>query len=277
MIYLHRLIISFVHNRKQSVFIGLFYTFALLFCFMIQSIAFQQYLDRTFNIGGRLRTALMSYVYKKVGLIRVCFLMVRFTYMIFFCQSLKLKNISKEATVGQIVNLMSINANHFVEFANNLNIALILTIQIILGIVYLWIKLGPSALAGLVVMVGTIPINSFLTSKTRKYQVIKQNIQDDRIKITNDILNGIKVSISQYGNFSKRPSTISLSFSSYFLGNQVQCIRNFIQEHRSKDKKSRDEALHEIVDSERRLQFNMDTGAVFGKLKLYYHFIFLGL
>ena len=63
-----RLIISFVRNRNQSVFIGLFYTYALLACFLIQSIFFQQYLDRTFSMGGRMRTALMNCIYKKVNI-----------------------------------------------------------------------------------------------------------------------------------------------------------------------------------------------------------------
>lgn len=61
-----RLIINFVKNRNESVFIGLFYTYALLVCFLVQCIFFQQYLDRTFSMGGRLRTAVMNSIYKKV-------------------------------------------------------------------------------------------------------------------------------------------------------------------------------------------------------------------
>ena len=88
---------------------------------------------------------------------------------------------------------MAINAHHLVEFVNNFNNAWVLTLQILLGLAYLWLKLGPSALAGLVVMFVMLPINAVLTNKNRKIQVLKQKTQDERIKILNDIFNGIKV------------------------------------------------------------------------------------
>lgn len=88
---------------------------------------------------------------------------------------------------------MAINANNLVEFVNNFNNAWVLVLQILLGLAYLWVKLGPSALAGLVVMFVMLPINALLTNKNRSIQLLKQKTQDERIKILNDVLNGIKV------------------------------------------------------------------------------------
>lgn len=44
-------------------------------------------------------------------------------------------------------------------------------LQIILSIVFLWGELGPSVLAGLVIMVLLIPINAFLVAKSKTIQV----------------------------------------------------------------------------------------------------------
>ena len=55
------------------------------------------------------------------------------------------------------------------------------------------IKTGIATLAGLLTMLLVIPINGVIAKKQRTLQMEKLKLQDSRIKLTNEILNGIKV------------------------------------------------------------------------------------
>lgn len=67
-------------------------------------------------------------------------------------------------------------------------------IQIGLSLYFLWRELGPSVLAGLGLMILLVPVNYYLSNVQRKYQFSQMKFKDDRIKLINEILNGIKVS-----------------------------------------------------------------------------------
>jgi len=53
--------------------------------------------------------------------------------------------------------------------------------------------LGPSIFAGLGVMIMLIPINGFIATKTRALQLQQMQNKDKRVKLINEILNGMKV------------------------------------------------------------------------------------
>ncbi|EMP37352.1 Multidrug resistance-associated protein 1 [Chelonia mydas] len=54
-------------------------------------------------------------------------------------------------------------------------------------------NLGPSVLAGVAVMILLVPVNAVMAMKTKTYQVAHMKSKDNRIKLMNEILNGIKV------------------------------------------------------------------------------------
>lgn len=54
---------------------------------------------------------------------------------------------------------------------------------------------GPSVLAGVAVMVILIPVNGFIANKTKILQISQMKSKDKRVKLMNEILNGIKVSL----------------------------------------------------------------------------------
>lgn len=58
--------------------------------------------------------------------------------------------------------------------------------------------MGVSSLAGLGTMLIFIPLNGFISNKAKVLQTKKLKVQDSRIKLTNEILNGIKV-LKLYG------------------------------------------------------------------------------
>jgi ATP-binding cassette, subfamily C (CFTR/MRP), member 1 len=92
-----------------------------------------------------------------------------------FCclQSLILSNAArKKSTVGEIVNLMAVDAQRFMELTTYLNMLWSAPFQMIVSLVFLWMILGPSILAGVGVMVLMIPINAVIAKKSRNLQVI---------------------------------------------------------------------------------------------------------
>ena len=96
-------------------------------------------------------------------------------------------------TVGEIVNLMSIDANRFMEFVYMINDIWTIPIQIIIAIYLLWNQLGVATIAGITVMILLIPVNAYFSRKIRLIHNEVMNFKDKRIKLMNEILNGIKV------------------------------------------------------------------------------------
>jgi len=98
-----------------------------------------------------------------------------------------------ESTVGEIVNLMSVDAQRFMDLTGYLNMLWSAPLQILLSMYFLWQLLGPSVLAGLGVMILLIPINGVIASKAKKLQMKQMKSKDQRVKLMNEILSGIKV------------------------------------------------------------------------------------
>ena len=65
--------------------------------------------------------------------------------------------------------------------------------QILLCVIFLWDLLGPSVLAGIFVMILLIPLNAFIATKLKALQVRQMKEKDNRVKMMNEILQGIKV------------------------------------------------------------------------------------
>uniref|UniRef100_A0A8C2FIF7 Uncharacterized protein n=1 Tax=Cyprinus carpio TaxID=7962 RepID=A0A8C2FIF7_CYPCA len=168
-----KLMISFTQDKSSHAWTGYLYAVLLLVVAFLQSVILQQYFQRCFILGMKVRTSLMAAVYKK---------------------ALVVSNDSrKEPTAGEIVNLMSADAQRFNDVTNFIHLLWSCPLQIALAIAFLWIELGPSVLAGLLVMVLMVPINGWLATKSRGFQMENMKFKDKRMKIINDILNGIKV------------------------------------------------------------------------------------
>lgn len=104
----------------------------------------------------------------------------------------------KAASAGEMTNLIAVNAQLFITIIPYLNMIWSSPLQIILCIYMLWRYLGIAAFAGLATTIIFIPLNVFATNKNKILSVKKLNMQDQRIKILNEILGGIKV-IKFYG------------------------------------------------------------------------------
>nr|XP_057915142.1 canalicular multispecific organic anion transporter 1 isoform X1 [Doryrhamphus excisus]XP_057915143.1 canalicular multispecific organic anion transporter 1 isoform X1 [Doryrhamphus excisus] len=168
-----KLMISFVQDTNSYAWEGYLYAVLLLVVALLQSLFLQQYFQRCFVLGMKVRTAIMAAVYKKALVVS--------------------NDTRKESTVGETVNLMSADAQRFNDVTNFIHLLWSCPLQIALSIVFLWQELGPSVLAGLAVMVLMVPINGLLASKARNFQIENMKFKDKRLKIMNEILNGMKI------------------------------------------------------------------------------------
>ncbi|CAI9738034.1 resistance-associated 1-like isoform X1 [Octopus vulgaris] len=111
-----------------------------------------------------------------------------------FRKMLTLNNACRQTmSMGHIVNTMSIDCSRFQEAIPFLYVMISSPIQISLSLYLLYQQLGASAFAGLVLLVFFIPVNGILMGKIKMYQAQQMKSKDIRIKLMNEILNGIKV------------------------------------------------------------------------------------
>ena len=112
----------------------------------------------------------------------------------FKLKSILLSNSSrKESTVGEMVNLMSVNTSHLNELSIFISHCWGSPVVICVALFMLLTKLGISVLAGFFVIIVLIPITAKLTNKSSKDYTVKLKYQDSRIKTINQVLNGIKM------------------------------------------------------------------------------------
>ncbi|XP_034237463.1 multidrug resistance-associated protein 1-like [Thrips palmi] len=166
-------LMAFTANEMEPMWKGLLYAVAMLVTALLQTLLLSQFNVRMFIVGMRVRTALVSAIYRK---------------------SLSMSNVArKDKTVGEIVTLMSVDAQRFLELGTMLPLLWSSPIQIILSLYFLWDLLGIAVLAGLASMILLILVNGFIVSKMEVLQASQLKNKDQRAKLMNEILSGIKV------------------------------------------------------------------------------------
>ncbi|XP_011049414.1 PREDICTED: multidrug resistance-associated protein 1 isoform X2 [Acromyrmex echinatior] len=167
-----KLLIGFIEG-DEPMWKGYFYSILLLLTAMLQTLVLSQYFHRMFLVGLRIRTALIAAIYRK---------------------ALRMSNAArKESTLGEIVNLMSVDAQRFMDLTAYINMIWSAPLQIVLALYFLWNILGPAVLAGLAVMIILIPVNALIANKVKTLQIRQMKSKDERVKLMNEVLNGIKV------------------------------------------------------------------------------------
>ncbi|XP_037352386.1 ATP-binding cassette sub-family C member 2 [Talpa occidentalis] len=168
-----KLLISFANDRDTYLWKGYLYSILLFAVALMQSLCLQRYFQLCFMLGANVRTTILASVYKK---------------------ALTLSNQARrQYTIGETVNLMSVDAQKLMDVTGYLHLLWSNVLQITLSIYFLWTELGPSVLAGVGIMVLLIPINGVLVAKNRAIQVKNMKNKDKRLKIMNEVLNGIKI------------------------------------------------------------------------------------
>ncbi|KAI1286674.1 ATP-binding cassette sub-family C member 3 [Halotydeus destructor] len=94
---------------------------------------------------------------------------------------------------GQIVNMMSVDSQSIAKYISSVNDWWNVPLQITVAMYLLWQQLGVATIAGVSVMILLIPVNGFMIRKLggTYYALMKE--KDQRSKLMNEIIAGIKV------------------------------------------------------------------------------------
>ncbi|CAG5127097.1 unnamed protein product, partial [Candidula unifasciata] len=161
------------NEERHQEWKGYVYASAFFVVAVLGSIMFNLNFHIGMTLGMRIKSALIAAVYKK---------------------SLTISNeAKKESTVGEIVNLMSVDCQRLQDVTGYLWVMWSAPLQIFLALFMLWGEMGVATLAGLAVMILLMPINALIAMKQRQYQIAGMKYKDQRIKLMSEVLNGIKV------------------------------------------------------------------------------------
>eukprot|EP01104_Vermistella_antarctica_P012859 TRINITY_DN3793_c1_g3_i1.p1 TRINITY_DN3793_c1_g3~~TRINITY_DN3793_c1_g3_i1.p1 ORF type:complete len:1624 (-),score=345.41 TRINITY_DN3793_c1_g3_i1:937-5808(-) len=167
------LVVDYVQYSDGPLWQGLVLAALLLITSLAGSQFMQQYWFFSFRIGMRVRAVLVTAVYEK---------------------ALRLNGAARQRqTVGEIVNHMSIDSQRLMDLWPQLNVLWSAPLQIIVSLIGLAWLLRLSVVGGVAVIVLMLPINAVVIMRMRTLQKEMMSNKDGRIKIMNELLNGIRV------------------------------------------------------------------------------------
>ena len=137
-----------------------------------------KYTERMALLGIQMQTTLVSTIYRK---------------------SLKLSGAArKESSTGEIVNLMSVDVTKITTLMAWVNFVWSSPIQIALSIYLIYAELGWAIFVGFAIMICAFPLFALGAVFMKRYQQEQFKNKDQRVKMINEILGGIKV-LKLYG------------------------------------------------------------------------------
>ncbi|KAJ3788774.1 hypothetical protein GGU10DRAFT_384717 [Lentinula aff. detonsa] len=96
------------------------------------------------------------------------------------------------ADVGKIVNLMAGDANRVAMTITAIYMMYNAPVEIVIGLLYLYNLLGPSALVGLVVFIACWPLNTYLTKRSMEIYRGTAKVRDKRMGVVSELIGAIK-------------------------------------------------------------------------------------
>eukprot|EP00158_Paraphelidium_tribonemae_P009159 Partr_v1_DN28790_c0_g1_i1_m62407 putative ATP-binding cassette, sub-family C (CFTR MRP), member len=173
-----RLIILWIEERSKPTgqpaeYIGYLYVCVLFVIQLAQNFFTAQTFERGTRCGNWMRTALISAVFQK---------------------SLRLSPAARQNyTAGKIVNIMSTDISRIDLFMQLIHFVWVAPVQILTAFIILGWQLGWSALVALGIILSSAPVQVWSTKKLSEYRSKSSIIADERVKVTQEILAGIKV------------------------------------------------------------------------------------
>ncbi|TKR66774.1 hypothetical protein L596_023016 [Steinernema carpocapsae] len=166
-------LISFTEDPNAPWWQGISFAVGIFLASELRSIFLNNYFYCMFRAGVRIQSILTTAVYRK---------------------TLRLSNSARrDKTVGEIVNLMAIDVERFQMITPQVQQYWSSPFQIILALTLLWQTVGAAAFSGVAIMLLVIPVNFTVSIVVKKWQVMQMRLKDERVKMTNEVLNGIKV------------------------------------------------------------------------------------
>ncbi|XP_078259159.1 ATP-binding cassette sub-family C member 4 [Rhinoraja longicauda] len=164
---------SYNMDDTEAYKIAFGYAAGLALCTLFLAILHHLYFFHVQRSGMKLRIAMCHMIYRK---------------------ALRLNNIAlTKTTTGQIVNLLSNDVNKFDQVTIFLHFLWVGPLQAIAVIALLWYEIGPSCLAGIVVLLILMPTQTFFG---KWFSVLRNKtavLTDDRIRTMNEVISGMRI------------------------------------------------------------------------------------
>lgn len=117
-----------LRTHNEPLWRGIFYAILLFLVTIVQTILSGQFNQRLALVALKIRTAIIGAVYRKALILS--------------------SSAKKETATGEIVNIMAVDAQCFMELMTYVNSIWSAPLQILLALYFLWANLGASVLAG---------------------------------------------------------------------------------------------------------------------------------
>ncbi|VDN89059.1 unnamed protein product [Brugia pahangi] len=167
------LLLNYISTKDRIFMEGITYAVAMFVCVELRSFLLNYYFYLMMRVGTKIQSTLIAAIYRK---------------------TLRLSNSARRArTVGEIVNLMAIDVESFQSITAYVQQFWSSPFQIMLVLIYHFFTIGASAACDIIVMTLFLPLNIITSIIVKKWQTEQMNLKDQRLKICNEILNGIKV------------------------------------------------------------------------------------
>ena len=171
-VLLNRLI-KFLGDPSQPRILGFYYVIALFVVNIVMSLCLRQYFWWCYRTGMRLRTAVVTSVFVK-------------------STSLTMGALGKRST-GEITNLMSVDSTRLQDLTPYLHACWYSLYQLSIALYFLYQQLGVSCITAVIVIILAMPLTGAVAKRLKKIQNAVSNLRDERVKVVNEVLGGMKV------------------------------------------------------------------------------------
>ncbi|KDO28591.1 hypothetical protein SPRG_06447 [Saprolegnia parasitica CBS 223.65] len=150
-------IVAYLSDPDATLLEGFVYAGAIFVAGVLQSFALRQYYFKCYEVGLRLRTAVVMSVYQK------------------------------------LTNLMSLDAQRLQTLPNYAHAAWFTIVQVSVAFYLMYVQLGVAFAAGIAITLLLLPISSAISRAMRSLQTPLMHVKDVRLKVIFEVLSGIKV------------------------------------------------------------------------------------
>ncbi|KAF9180847.1 hypothetical protein BGZ50_005879 [Haplosporangium sp. Z 11] len=169
---------SYDTDTPQPVELGIILAFGMFFASLLNSFFMAQYFQAAMNFGVEVRTALIAMIYRK---------------------SLKLSSAAKQkSTAGEINNHMSVDAERWPDAVTFMPMFVSIPYELSIALWLLYQQIGWSVFVGLATILIMMPVQGLVAKAFTKAKSQKLEAMDQRIRLMNEILSGIKI-VKLYG------------------------------------------------------------------------------
>ncbi|TKS66219.1 Multidrug resistance-associated protein 4 [Collichthys lucidus] len=160
-------------DNYKALYETLGYAAGLSICTILLALLHHLYFYHVQRTGMKIRVAMCHMIYKKA-----------------LCLN---SSAMGKTTTGQIVNLLSNDVNKFDDVTIFLHFLWVGPLQAAAVVGLLWLEIGPSCLAGMVVLMFLMPVQTTFGRLFSKFRSKTAALTDNRIRTMNEVVSGIRI------------------------------------------------------------------------------------